>query len=34
MASAQVDETSVANSGPCQDSNRPDDLFQARYVTP
>ena len=34
MASAQVVETSVANSSPSQDSNPPDDLFQSRYVTP
>ena len=25
---------SVANNGPSQDSNHPDDLFQLRYVTP
>ena len=34
MASAQVVETSVTNDSPSQDSNHPDDLFQARYVTP
>ena len=33
MASAQVVETSVTNDSPSQDSNHPDDLFQARYVT-
>ena len=30
VASAQVVETSFANGSPCQDSNRPDDLFQSR----
>ena len=34
VASAQVIETSVANNGPSQDSNHPDDHFQSRYVTP
>ena len=34
VASAQVIETSVTNNSPSQDSNRPDDHFQSRYVTP
>ena len=32
MAFAQVVETSVANNSPSQDSNHPDDLFQARNL--
>ena len=31
MTSAQVVETSDAKNSPSQDSNHPDDLFQARY---
>ena len=34
MAFAQVVEMSVARNSPSQDSFHPDDLFQARYVTP
>ena len=34
MASVQVVETSATNNSPSQGSNRPDDLFQSRYVTP
>ena len=33
MASTQVDETSVTNNSPSQDSNHPDDLFQSSYNT-
>ena len=33
MASTQVDETSVTNNSPSQDSNHPDDLFQTNYNT-
>ena len=32
--SSQVVETLVASNSRSQDSNRPDDHFQSRYVTP